>query len=344
MMSPQHIGVVIPCFRVSAHIREVIAGIGPEVSRIYVVDDGCPENTGNLVEAEVHDPRVRVLRHETNKGVGGAMVTGYREALADGMDVVVKLDGDGQMDPGLIPRFVWPVLSGDADYTKGNRFYHPEDVSTMPGLRLFGNSVLSAMSKFSTGYWNLLDPTNGYTAIHGRVLRELPLGKLSERYFFETDMLFRLNTIRAVVLDIPMAAVYGDEKSSLNVRSAAVEFFWKNVRIAIKRILYNYFLRDMSLASFELLGGIALCLFGLLFGGDVWTHSIRSGVAASSGTVMLAALPTILGFQLLLGFLAYDVANVPRVPLNKKIHEQGDLPVRNEASARKVTVSRKAGT
>lgn len=320
------IGVVIPCFRVAAHICDVIRGIGPEVARIYVVDDCCPEGTGDLVDKKVSDPRVRVLRHERNKGVGGAVVTGYRQAVADGMDVVVKVDGDGQMDPALIPRFAWPLLSGDADYTKGNRFYNPEDVSAMPGVRLFGNSVLSAMSKFSTGYWNLLDPTNGYTAVHTRVLRELPLDKLSERYFFETDMLFRLNTIRAVVLDIPMQAVYGEEQSNLKVKSAAVEFFWKNLRIFLKRIFYNYFLRDMSLASFELVGGIVLFLFGVVFGAQAWVESFRSGVPASSGTVMLAALPTILGFQLLLGFLGYDVANVPRVPLGKKVRVRDELP------------------
>ncbi|MDH5527496.1 MAG: glycosyltransferase family 2 protein [Nitrospirota bacterium] len=337
MREKNSIGVVIPCFRVAAHIQGVIAGIGPEVSRIYVVDDCCPENTGDLVETRVTDPRVRVVRHEANKGVGGAVITGYRQAVTDGIDVVVKLDGDGQMDPKLIPRFVWPLLSGDADYTKGNRFYHPEDVSSMPKVRLFGNSGLSALAKFSTGYWNLLDPTNGYTAIHTRVVRELPLDKLSERYFFETDMLFRLNTIGAVVLDIPMTAVYGDEESNLKVRSAAVEFLWKNLRICIKRILYNYFLRDTSLATFELVGGLGLFLFGITFGAFSWMASIHTGIPATSGTVMLSALPTILGFQLLLNFLGYDAANVPRVPLIKRVREQEDLPAHEPSGELKAT-------
>src|SRR5262249_27880450 len=169
------IAAVIPCFRVKRHILEVLAAVPPAVERIYVVDDACPEGTGDLVESAVLDPRVRVLRHVENQGVGAATLTGYRTALADGARVVVRLDADGQMDPALIPRLVAPILDGEADYAKGNRFFELEGLRAMPRLRLAGNSLLSFASKLSSGYWNVFDPTNGFTAIHAEVLRRVPL-------------------------------------------------------------------------------------------------------------------------------------------------------------------------
>mgnify|MGYP002040991694 FL=1 len=193
------IAVVIPCYKVTQHVLGVIADIGPEVERIYAVDDACPEGSGRFVEQHNHDPRVRVLYNPENRGVGGAVVTGYKAAMSEGIDIVVKIDGDGQMDPRLLPLFVRPLQRGQADYSKGNRFYRPESVQGMPPIRLFGNAVLSFLTKLSCGYWNVMDPTNGYTAVRTCVLAELPLDKLERRYFFETDMLFRLNTVRAVV-------------------------------------------------------------------------------------------------------------------------------------------------
>lgn len=201
-----HIAVVIPCYRVQETILGVIAGIGDEVSRIYCIDDACPERSGDHVTANCRDPRVIVLRHSENRGVGGAVITGYRRALADGMDIIVKIDGDGQMDPSQLPSIVAPLLLGEADYVKGNRFYAPEGLKGMPPLRLVGNASLSFMTKLSTGYWMIFDPTNGYTAIHGSILTRLPLDKIAERYFFESDLLFRLNILDAVVVDLPMPA------------------------------------------------------------------------------------------------------------------------------------------
>nr|WP_313658713.1 glycosyltransferase family 2 protein [Achromobacter ruhlandii] len=169
------IAVVIPSYKVTRHILGVIASIGPECNRIYVVDDACPDGSGRYVEENCQDPRVRVIFHEKNKGVGGAVITGYRAAIEEDQDIVVKIDGDGQMDPTLLPDFVEPIVSGEADYTKGNRFYDLEEIHGMPKIRLIGNAVLSFMAKFSSGYWDLFDPTNGYTAVHVNVLRRLPL-------------------------------------------------------------------------------------------------------------------------------------------------------------------------
>ena len=310
------IAVIIPSYKVCNHILEVINWIGPEVSRIYVVDDCCPDSSGNFVESNCKDARIVVLRHAENQGVGGAVITGYEAAIEDGMDIFVKLDGDGQMDPSLILDFVAPIAAGVADYTKGNRFFDLEKISAMPKVRLIGNAALSFMTKLSSGYWDLFDPTNGYTAIHRDVAQHLPFKKISHRYFFETDILFRLNILRAVVVDIPMNAKYGDEISGLKISKIAGEFFIKHVRNFWKRIFYNYYLRDMSLASIELPVGLIMFLFGLLFGAYHWLHSISLGQPSSSGTVMLSALPVIVGLQLLLAFLGHDIRSVPSRPFH----------------------------
>ncbi len=307
-----HVAVVIPCYKTERFILNVLARIGPEVTSIYIVDDHCPAGSGELVEQYCTDRRVTVLRHDVNQGVGAAMITGYQTALAAGADVIVKLDGDGQMDPALIPTFVAPITAGEVDYTKGNRFFRLEDVRAMPPVRLFGNSMLSLITKVSSGYWNLFDPTNGYTAIRASTLRRLPLDSISRRYFFETDMLFQLNLVRAVAIDVPMQARYGTETSGLRIGRAAVEFTLKNALNAVKRIVYNYYLRDMSLASIELPLGLALLLFGTVFGAYHWHASWLIGQPASAGTVMLAALPLLTGIQFIIAFLSYDIANVPR--------------------------------
>ena len=319
MNIPAKIGVVIPSFKVRKHILGVIATIGPEVDQIYIVDDCCPENSGSFVEENSADPRLRVLRNGVNQGVGGAVMAGYQAAIADGMDIIVKIDGDGQMDPRLIREFVMPIVSGEADYTKGNRFFDLEGVRTMPRTRLLGNAALSFMTKFSSGYWDLFDPTNGYTAIHRDVAAHLPFDKISRRYFFETDILFRLNTLHAVVVDVPMVAKYGDEVSNLSIRRIIGEFLVKHFRNFLKRIFYNYYLRDMSIASIELPLGLTLLLFGTIHGAVNWTESINSGAPTSAGTVMLSALSIILGVQLILAFLGHDMANVPRRTLHKRL-------------------------
>jgi dolichol-phosphate mannosyltransferase len=312
------VAVVIPCYRVSAQVQGVIARIGPEVTRIFIVDDACPENTGDLVKAQCRDARVSVIRHAQNLGVGGAMVTGYRAALEAGADIVVKIDGDGQMDPALIPRFVSALVQGQADYTKGNRFYDLESLRTMPRVRLLGNAMLSLVNKISSGYWDVMDPTNGYTAIHRTVLSHLPLAKLDRGYFFESDMLLRLYTLRAVVRDVPMAAHYGDETSSLRVGRVLFTFPLKYLRATCKRIFYSYFLRDFNAGTLQLLGAILIGGAGTLYGAAKWALSIRSGIAATSGEVMIAALPVLVGVQFLLGALQFDIQNVPRDPLQQR--------------------------
>lgn len=308
------IAVVIPSYKVKRHILDVIAAIGQEVTHIYIVDDKCPDHSGDFVETYCSDKRVTILRHSENQGVGGAVMTGYKAAVDDGADVIVKVDGDGQMDPALIPYFVQPILDGDADYTKGNRFYDLEEIGAMPPIRLVGNAVLSLMAKVSTGYWDLFDPTNGYTAIHGDVAKNLPFTKISRRYFFETDVLFRLNIMRAVVLDVPMSAKYADEVSGLKISKIVSEFLFKHLRNFGKRIFYNYYLRDLSIGSIELPVGLLLLLFGIVYGGIHWFDAAKSSSVTPAGTVMMSALPILTGVQFVLAFIAQDIASIPRRP------------------------------
>lgn len=320
------IAVAIPCYKVTQHVLGVIDAIGPEVEAIYAVDDACPEGSGRFIEERSRDPRVRVLYNPENQGVGGAVATAYQAAIADGMDIVVKIDGDGQMDPTLLPLFVRPIARGLADYTKGNRFYRPESLRGMPPVRLFGNAMLSLMTKFSCGYWSSMDPTNGYTAIHTAVLRKLPLERIERRYFFETDMLYHLNTIRAVVHDVPMDAVYGDEESNLKVSKVLPEFLRKHASRLVRRYAYLYLLRDFNIGSLYSILGALLCLAGLVFGGLHWVQSAATGEPASSGTVMVAALPVIIGIQFLIAFLHYDVSNVPREALSPELTDGHSPP------------------
>lgn len=321
MIEPVRTAAVLPCYRVRDRICDVLARIGPEVFRIYVVDDACPEHTGDHVAQSNTDPRVTVLRHATNKGVGGAVMTGYRQAVADGADIVVKIDGDGQMDPAMVPRFVAPIADGRADYTKGNRFYRLTGLANMPPWRIIGNAVLSFMIKLSSGYWTIFDPTNGYTAISTRVIDELELEKVSCGYFFESDMLFRLGILRAKVVDIPMEATYEGERSGLRVARVIGPFLLGYTRNGLKRLFYNYFLRDFSVASLQLVFGVASLLFGFLVGVRAWALSISSGVPSTTGTVMLSALPVFLGIQLLLAFISYDVASSPTSAIHPLLRE-----------------------
>ncbi|RUL65761.1 glycosyltransferase family 2 protein [Dyella dinghuensis] len=320
--SQSPIAVVIPCYRVSAQLLALINRIGPEVGWIIVVDDACPERSGDVVEKHCSDPRVTVLRHAKNRGVGGAVMTGYAMARNLPAKVVVKLDGDGQMDPASISRLAAPLLSGHADYAKGNRFYRLSDTAGMPPLRLVGNAGLSFLTKLSSGYWQLFDPTNGFTAIHRSLLAELDFDGIAPRYFFESDMLYHLNQLRAVIVEMPMPARYSGEPSSLRPLRIIGPFLRGNLRNLGRRVVYSYFVRSFSLASIELCLGCALVAFGLLFGFRHWWISATVGPPATAGTVMLAALPLILGVQLVLSWLSADIGAEPHRPVHPYLESE----------------------
>jgi dolichol-phosphate mannosyltransferase len=310
------LAVVIPCYRARRHILHVIAGVLPQVDAIYVVDDRCPEGTGDYVAGAVSDPKVKIIRSAANEGVGGATMAGYATAAADGHDILIKMDGDDQMDPVYLAVLIEPIIRGQADYTKGNRFFSRRFYGGMPAVRVFGNAVLSFVTKVSTGYWDVMDPTNGYTAIHASVLPLLEVERIAKRYFFETDMLFRLGLIRAVVRDVPIPARYAGEVSSLKIRSALPTFLAAHALRFIKRLIYQYFVRDLNVGTVQLIFAVLLLGFGGLFGINKWITGVRLDQEATSGTVMLAALPVIIGFQLWLAAIMYDVMKTPREPIH----------------------------
>ena len=313
------IAVVLPSYKTKDHILDVLANIPGNVTDIIVVDDCCPEHTGGYVKENCKDTRVMVLFHEQNAGVGAATVTGFKKALAIKADIIVKIDSDGQMDPKHIPRFVDLIEEGECDYAKGNRFYSLEYLWSMPRTRKIGNAYLSFLTKLSSGYWDIMDPTNGFIAINAKVLALLPLDKLEKRYLFETDMLFRLNTVRACVRDVPMKAHYGEEISNLKVVNSIPEFFLGNMKRFFKRLFYNYLLRDFNIATIHGIAGIILTLFGGTFGAIEWYLYAKAQIPAPTGIIILAVLPIIIGTQLMLAAISYDMAQTPKKVLHKSL-------------------------
>jgi dolichol-phosphate mannosyltransferase len=323
--------LVIPCYRVKAHILQVIAKAPSWIEGIVCVDDACPDGSGDFIEANAHDPRVVVVRLQQNQGVGGATMAGYREAARRGGEVLVKVDGDDQMDLGNIAQLVAPILLGEADYTKGNRFTSISHLRAMPSVRVFGNAALSFAAKVSTGYWNIFDPTNGFTAIEAQVARIVMEKRVSRRFFFETDLLYHLGTLRAVVRDVPMPARYADEVSNLRIGAIVGPFALKHVRNFAQRVLGQYFVRDFHVASLELVSGLFFVLFGLGYAAH-YVATRRPGQAASAGVVMAAALPVILGAQLLLQALNFDVLNVPTRPIHPYLRTVARMEAEEEPS------------
>ncbi|HYD48391.1 MAG TPA: glycosyltransferase family 2 protein, partial [Terriglobales bacterium] len=229
MYREQRVAVVMPCYNESAMVADVIRGIPPLVDHIFVVDDCSPDNTAAAAGA-VGDPRVDVTRHQRNQGVGGATLTGFRKALERGADLVVKIDGDGQMDPSRLPALLDPLVQDGYEYTKGNRFLHSDELRQMPVPRLLGNFALTFLTKLASGYWHIFDPQNGYVAIRAGALRALDLDRVARDFFFENDMLIRLNVLNARVRDVAIPAHYGNEESSLSINRILTTFPLKLAR------------------------------------------------------------------------------------------------------------------
>lgn len=313
------IAVVIPCYRVARHIAGVIEGIPDYVDHIVIVDDCCPEHSGDVAEA-LGNARVQVVRHAKNRGVGGAMKTGFSRANELRADVVVKLDGDGQMDATQIARLCKPLLTEKAAMTKFNRFWDFVELKQMPLIRRVGNLGLSFLTKAASGHWKMFDPTNGFLALRGDVLRCLQLDALSDDYFFESSLLIELGKRGFRIQDLPLPARYGDEQSSMRLSRVLFTFPFKLLMGGIARVWYRHFWFDFTLAALLLVLGLPLCAWGLGFGAFAWWRSVSTGIAATSGTVMLAALPFLLGANLLLHAVSLEVSDF----FNGRVSPDGD--------------------
>ena len=322
MLSPldfrkYNIAVIIPCYRVEEEIQSVLCALPGYIKHIIVVDDASPDATPDLVTASAKkDKRISLIRHPSNLGVGGAMITGYRKALELGAQIVVKIDGDGQMDTSELPALLTPLVQGQADYTKGNRFRDFKSLQKMPLVRRVGNMGLGFLAKAATGYWNLFDPTNGFSAIRSEVLAQLPLERIDRSFYFETSMLAQLYLLGAVVKDVPMPARYQSEASYLLVHRILFEFPSKLLLTFFRRLVLRNFIYDFSMGSIYLLTGFPLLLFGLTFGIYKWIQYASIGIPAPTGTVMLPTLSVLLGIQLLLSAVEIDLRSVPRDPLS----------------------------
>lgn len=306
---------VIPAFRAADSIVDVVCGVLSCVDRVIVVDDCCPQECGLVVQNRFSgDSRVEVLRHHTNRGVGSAMKSGIRRSLQLGADVIVKVDADGQMDPFRISDLVAALKEQpQLAFVKGNRFFESSVARVMPGIRLFGNSVLTLLVRLATGYWSSIDPTNGYFALRGSVARRLNLNRLAERYYFEISLLAELGLRRAEMAEIDISARYGTERSSLSIRKAMLTFPPRLLWSLLRRLGWQYFIADMNVGSLFLVFGSMLFGAGVVLGAASWAISIETGVARTAGTVTLVLVPLIMGFQLLLNAVLYDVQSSPRV-------------------------------
>jgi glycosyltransferase involved in cell wall biosynthesis len=304
------IAVVIPAYRAAGSIEALLAKIPPEIDHVVVVNDASPDSLEESL-SRVQDPRVVVRRHETNRGVGGAMKTGFQAALELGADIVVKIDADGQMDPSLIGEFVGPIVRGDADMTKGNRFAYLAFMRRMPFVRRLGNLGLSFLAKAASGYWHAFDPTNGYVALRSSVLEEMDRQRLAEGYFFEISLLCEAYFTRAILEDVPMQPFYGDETSSLRPMSMVGHFTPRLIARFFYRIFMNYFMRDFNAVSIFLTAGVPTFLFGIAWSIFHWVRSAGREVPTGAGTIIIGALAILIGFQLILQATVLDVENEP---------------------------------
>jgi dolichol-phosphate mannosyltransferase len=307
------VSVVIPCYNVSRHIEKVISELPERITFIIAVNDCSKDDTEKvLTRLSIDNKKIIFIPHSINQGVGGAMITGYLKGIELNSDITIKIDGDGQMDPAYIDAMLEPLVSDKADFTKGNRFRDLNALRRMPLARRFGNLGLSFLIKSASGYWNIFDPNNGFTAIKNETLKNIDLNKIHKRYFFESSMLIELYHANAVVQDISMKARYGDEVSGLSATRSFFEFPPKLFVAFIKRILLKYFLFEFNIASLYILFGVPLFFIGLIYGLVNYIRYASSHLPAPTGTVVIPTLLITLGFQLLLSAANYDIGNYPQ--------------------------------
>ena len=237
--------IVIPCYKVKKKIYKVISKSLKYVDKIIIVDDKCPEQTGDYVQKKIKNKKVLVLFNKKNQGVGGAMKKGYKAAMKLNAKIIVKMDGDDQMKPYYIPRLVKDIKEGRAGYCKGNRFFNKSVIKKMPFIRLVGNLLLSFISKFSTGYWNIFDITNGYTAISTSSLKKINFANISNNFFFETDILYNLYLKNIKVVDVNIPAVYNDSESNLEILNVFYYFLKGNLKNLLNRLYLMYLKKNI---------------------------------------------------------------------------------------------------
>jgi glycosyltransferase involved in cell wall biosynthesis len=296
MLEGKRVAVVVPAHDEQELIATTLAGIPGFVDRVYVVDDGSRDATADRARA-VGDPRVEVVAHERNRGVGAAIVTGYKRALAEGMDVTAVMAADNQMDPGDLGTIALPVVRGEVDYAKANRLVTGEAWKLIPRARYLGNAVLSLFTKIASGYWHVADSQSGYTAISKQMLDVLDLDRIYTGYGFPNDILVHLNVWSARVRDFPSRPIYGvGERSGIRYRKVVPRISWLLVKGFFWRLREKYVIRDFHPLVFFYAFGFIATLAGLVLGVIEVAYRI-AGNDVSVGTVVLIALLLISGSQ-----------------------------------------------
>lgn len=311
MYKDARVAVVVPAYREENHIASVIETMPDIVDHIIVIDDASPDATYDRAVAAA-DARTTVIRHEVNKGVGGAIVTGHRAALELEADISVVMAGDGQMDVSYLPKLLDPIVDDGYGFSKANRFFSATSFEGMPKHRIFGNIVLTFLTKISSGYWNLVDPQNGYTAITRDALQRIPLSRVAERYEFENDLLIWLNIADIRAIDVPIPAIYGSEVSGIKLHAVVPRLIGTLVTGYWRRFWRKYVLWSFSPIALLMLLGIPLFLFGIITGIWAVAVSIASPDSVSTGTWLLAVAPTLVGIQFLLQAFVLDIQATPK--------------------------------
>jgi glycosyltransferase involved in cell wall biosynthesis len=306
MLEGKRVAVVVPAFDEERLVGETIRGIPEFVDRILVVDDASRDGTIDAVEA-VGDPRVRVIRHEHNAGVGSAIATGYRHALEEDTDVTCVMAADNQMDPSELHGLVEPVARGEVDYAKANRLVSGEAWKVIPRTRYLGNAVLSLLTKIASGYWHVADSQAGYTALSLSALRRLDLGALYPRYGFPNDLLVHLNVQNASVRDVPSRPIYDvGQQSGIKLRSVVPRISWLLYKGFWWRMGQKYVIRDFHPLVFFYVFGLLMLAVGLLLGLVELVLRI-AGNAITPATIVLVAVLVIAGLQMTLFAMWFDM-------------------------------------
>ena len=301
MYNDRTIAVVVPAYNEELLIADTLSSIPSFVDRIYAVNDASKDKTQEIIEEiSRKNPRVVPILHGKNLGVGAAITSGYKKALFDGMSIAVVMAGDNQMDPELMPAFLDPIIANKADYTKGNRLLSPEYRKGMSRWRFFGNTILTFMTKFSSGYWKLMDPQNGYTAISRRALERLNLDRIYPRYGYCNDLLVKLNIFGFRVMDVEMPARYGRETSKIRYGSYIGKVSWLLLRDFFYRLRMKYLILSFHPLAIFYLFGFGLTLAGLAAG--VYTVYF---VLVEQGPLFIRGVLSLLIFALGMQFLSF---------------------------------------
>jgi glycosyltransferase involved in cell wall biosynthesis len=306
VLEGKRVGVVVPARDEEHLIVETLAAMPALVDRIYVVDDASTDATAERAR-DVRDPRVEVIRHDHNGGVGAAIVTGYRRALGEDIDVVCVMAGDGQMDPGDLETLAGAVARDEVDYAKANRLVTGQAWNLMPRSRYLGNAMLSLLTKIASGYWHIADSQSGYTAIGRQTLAQLDLDRLYRRYGFPNDMLVSLNIWNARVRDFPSRPIYGiGERSGIRLARVVPAISWLLLRRFFWRLGEKYVIRDFHPLVFFYALGILMTSTGLVLG-VVETALRIAGNDLTPATMILVALLLISGIQFTLFAMWFDM-------------------------------------